>query len=358
MAVAASEPNPGQERLHGLDYLRGLAALGIMVYHYSSWSFGEQDANSFLGRIGIYGVAIFYILSGQTLAFVYSNTLRADWASVSDFYRKRAFRIFPLLWAATFISIVLSKHIPNLTDVVLNLTGLFGLFRWDKYFATGAWSIGNELAFYVAFPTILFLLAKNRWSTALLALVALSLLTYFAFSALEPGNPLAGQWRTYINPLNQFFFFLSGVLMGRFVNPRNTNASLSLIVGAMGLALFVLIPVGGDAIQLVTGWHRFVFAICCISICFSFFRTAQAQPIVDKPLALLGQISYSLYLLHPIVYSIIKALSSIIFTSRYGYYNVVMMSISTAISLVLSYLSYKYFERYFTRMSHKRLASQ
>src|SRR4051812_42709272 len=102
-----------QPRLPGLDYLRGLAAFGIMTYHYSSWTFGEQVASSFLGRVGIYGVAIFYILSGQTLSYIYSSKLQLVSVDLLTFFKKRFFRIFPLLWLATLLSIALSKHIPN-----------------------------------------------------------------------------------------------------------------------------------------------------------------------------------------------------------------------------------------------------
>ena len=70
-----------QQRLHELDYLRGLAAVGIMAYHYSTWAFGAQEANSFLSRVGIYGVAIFYVLSGQALTYVYASTLSLEVSS-------------------------------------------------------------------------------------------------------------------------------------------------------------------------------------------------------------------------------------------------------------------------------------
>jgi peptidoglycan/LPS O-acetylase OafA/YrhL len=101
-------------RLHGLDYLRGIAALGIMVYHYSSWTIGERPASSVLGRIGIYGVAIFYILSGQALSFNYNNQLNPTISSLKNFYKKRAYRIFPLFWAVTIASVILSKQKPAL----------------------------------------------------------------------------------------------------------------------------------------------------------------------------------------------------------------------------------------------------
>ena len=43
-------------RIYSLDYLRGLAAVGIMVYHYLSWTLGKYQADTIMGRIGIYGV--------------------------------------------------------------------------------------------------------------------------------------------------------------------------------------------------------------------------------------------------------------------------------------------------------------
>lgn len=51
-------------RLHFLDYLRGIAALGIMLFHYSCWVFGEPEHGGFMARVGIYGVSVFYVLSG------------------------------------------------------------------------------------------------------------------------------------------------------------------------------------------------------------------------------------------------------------------------------------------------------
>jgi len=63
-------------RLNSLDYLRGIAAFGIMIYHYSSWTFGRFHADNFMGRVGVYGVAIFYVLSGLTLFHVYHEIMK------------------------------------------------------------------------------------------------------------------------------------------------------------------------------------------------------------------------------------------------------------------------------------------
>ena len=63
-------------RLYNLDYLRGLVTFGIMIYHYLSWTLGKFTADTFMGRVGIYGVSIFYVLSGLTLYYVYYDKMK------------------------------------------------------------------------------------------------------------------------------------------------------------------------------------------------------------------------------------------------------------------------------------------
>lgn len=343
-------------RLPGLDYLRGLAAFGIMTYHYTSWTFGEQPANSFLGRVGIYGVAIFYILSGQTLSYIYSSRLQLVFTDLWGFYKKRFFRIFPLLWLATLLSILISKRVPNSADVFLNLTGLFGLVKWDVYFATGAWSIGNELCFYLIFPLLIFIINKHRISFfSIISLVA-SFFYYFAFHILNPGIPLAEQWHFYTNPLNHFLFFCGGVTIGNFIQPNALGVNQSIFASLVGLIIFVLLPIHGNAIELVTGPNRLFFTISCFLLCYSFFRSAHAPALIDKPLVRLGQASYSLYLLHPLVYAIVKAFCSV--TNKIVTIpSIYILITSVAVSLVISLFSYQYFESFFIRISHKKYTS-
>ncbi len=95
-------------RINSLDYLRGLMAIGIMFYHFFVWTFGTYESDTFLEKIGLYGVSVFYV--------------------------------------------------PN--KILLNLSGLFGFVAFDKYIPTGAWSIGNELVFYAFFPIVLILSKK------------------------------------------------------------------------------------------------------------------------------------------------------------------------------------------------------
>ncbi|MCB0760440.1 MAG: acyltransferase family protein, partial [Flavobacteriales bacterium] len=74
-------------RLYNLDYLRGLAAFGIMIYHYLTWTLGKFSADDFLGRLGVYGVSVFYVLSGLTLYYVYFHKMQPTRQELVSFFK-------------------------------------------------------------------------------------------------------------------------------------------------------------------------------------------------------------------------------------------------------------------------------
>ena len=361
------------KRLYNLDYLRGLAAFGIMVYHYIIFSYSTTfSSDEFLGRIGIYGVALFYILSGLTLFYVYSAKMQPSKTDIVSFAKKRFFRIYPLLWLVTISTIILNRHFPHinktsntehevfrwLTYVVLNLSGLFAVVKRDSYAATGAWSIGNELVFYLFFPVFILLKNKSKVALSILSVFILATYLYFSFSLLRVNSLLSNQWITYINPLNQFFLFLCGFLIGSiFKNIKFSNA-VSLIILFSGLLLFIFYPAFGDQIYLVTGVNRIVFTLSCFLIVLSFYKIDLRFPaIIDRPLTLLGESSYSIYLLHPLVYAVVYGIFHHFLERIYKFPKVSIPILSIVITLLLSYFVYQKFEKYFIKLSTPRKKS-
>jgi exopolysaccharide production protein ExoZ len=330
-------------RLFTLDYLRGLAALSIMLYHYFTFTYGEYDVDSIVSRVGVYGVSIFYVLSGLTLFHVYYDMMSATRCEIFSFFKKRFYRIFPLLWLVTIAAIVLSSTWPNWYDLFLNLTGLFGFIKWDTYFSTGIWSIGNELVFYSIFPLFVLLAKSYRFYFLLLILVILLIYVYFAFVKLK----VDPSWRNYVNPLNQVFLFLGGFLIGWMFRKVNIRLFALLILLVCVSIVFVVYPVNGGAFELKTGITRMVFTSCCLLVCLCFYKLKRQLPSsLHKPLVLLGEISYSLYLFHMLVYSCLHVFRQHV----YYFSDTVHLVFSVGLTLVMSYLSYQYFEKYFMRL--------
>jgi len=338
------------KRLYNLDYLRGLAAFGIMVYHYLSWSVGKYSAESFMGRLGLYGVAIFYVLSGLTLYYVYYNKMNFTKEEIFSFVKKRIFRIFPLLWLVTIIAIIISMKIPDLINLFLNLSGLFGFVSWDKYFSPGVWSIGNELVFYAFFPFFILFSKQYKYLMFLLSVCIFTLFINFTFFKLNPSVNLSDQWKDYSNPLNQVFLFLSGYLIGYFLHNVKINNSIVILLLAFGIVLFTFYPVTGDAINLVTGNNRLIFTSCSLIICISFYKLNYTFPkFIHNPLTLLGEASYSVYLLHPIIYKLTRIAFDISNKYILPLPNSVRILTSIILTLFVSYFVYQYFEKYFMK---------
>jgi len=345
-------------RLHNLDYLRGLAAFGIMIFHYLSWTTGEFSSESFMGRVGLYGVSIFYVLSGLTLFYVYHDRMKPDMADVLDFFKKRIFRILPLLWIATIISIfVFQGGYVTPKSLFLNLTGLFGFVQWDSSIATGAWSIGNELVFYVFFPFFILLYKKFKPGFVVFALIVFIIYFYFAFSILDDSSSFEDpiQRKYYFNPLNQLALFLGGYLIGLIFRNVKFSPLVSIGLLATGVLIFVFYPATGVRLHLVTGFCRVALTLSCFLICLSFYKLQFNLPtFADKGFKMLGEASYSVYLLHPIVHRLTGFMIAYISQHVIKLPESVRFMSAVGITLVLSYFVYEYFEKFFIRLGKKK----
>lgn len=340
-------------RLYSLDYLRGFAALGIMLYHYSSWAYGRYTADTFMGRVGVYGVAIFYVLSGLTLFHVYHDAMKPALEEIKFFLKKRFFRIFPLLWVVTILSILISSKWPNFYHLFLNLTGLFGFLKWDVTFSGGVWSIGNELVFYVFFPFFVFFSHKNKILFWLLGATIFLIFIYFAFIKLNCKMSSYQEKRDYFNPLNNLFLFFGGFLIGKLFSKKYFSPAINFTVFILGLALFIYYPVSGNRIDLITGTNRLVFTFSCFLICLALYKADYKIPNpIHNYFIVLGDASYSIYLLHPLVMKMIKLI-----LNNSSFNPTQIMIISIMITLILSYYSYKYFEKFFIDIGKKKVLS-
>lgn len=333
------------KRLVALDYLRGLAAVGIMIYHYSMWSLGSiYQSDTFLGRIGIYGVSIFYILSGLTLYHVY-GAVETNKERIGRFFLKRFFRIYPLLWLATLGTLIVFSTPLNWHKLLLNVTGLFGFIQWDGYIATGAWSIGNELVFYAFFPIFVHFSQKSKVAFYGISALIVGIGFYFAFFHLDPALSFDEQWKDYVNPLNQLYLFLSGFWIGWLFSNSNFEAIWLRIALVFLLAAFFYIPVNGPQLNLVVGAERIILSAVCIAICLVFYKGKLEIPgWVGRFFSILGEISYSIYLLHPIVFWILANNLNLLGMDRLWY--------ALPATLVVSFISYFLFEKSFMRLGN------
>lgn len=340
-------------RIDSLDWQRGLLAFAIMLYHLTGWQLFELDSSSLLGRFGIYGVSMFFVLSGLSMAIVYHKYIDGARASIYFFIR-RIFRIWPLLWLAIFFSVATSTAAgtgPSWRLVAINLTTAFGFINPALYINTGAWSIGNEMVYYALTPLIIYAFNKHLAFGNLLTGIACLIGLWFSSYLLTVDKSLADQWSQYINPFNNLFLYCAGISIYYNAKGLALSTTANLTCFLIALAVFIFYPAVGDQIHIVTGAGRVVFSLASILLVLAFYKnTVQIPRIVSVPLTHLGVITYGVYLLHPIAYrTIIFVLKK--FHAQLPPY--AMIGGTIVLTIVLALMSFKLLEEPFIRLGKK-----
>jgi exopolysaccharide production protein ExoZ len=342
------EVNLKKQRIETLDWLRGLMALSIMYYHITGWNLVPLDSTNSLGRIGVYGVSIFFVLSGLSMAIVYNSYIKNIATSI-NFFIRRIFRIWPLLWVVCFF-IFIQQYLTGIhiwKQLFVNITTLFGFYKPTAYMATGAWSIGNEMVYYALTPLVFCLYNYKKWAGNVFLLVCFFVGLFFAFFLLDPLRTLSDQWAIYVNPFNNLFLYVMGI--GMFYNFKDVNVetkinSMALVITVL---LFCFLPFEGDQIVIVAGIGRIVFVLLSLSIVFCFYKMKIKLPsLLSYSLELLGLATYGVYLIHPIVY--------------FSFFNLIEIKndllafvVVPLLTIIISIISYKIFELKFITLGKK-----
>jgi peptidoglycan/LPS O-acetylase OafA/YrhL len=311
--VETRTPQQQQRRLAGLDGIRGLAALFVVLHHCWLMSFPGFPANTgpwWTGWLayGHLAVVVFIVLSGFSLAVA---PARAGWRldSLRRFCRRRAWRILPPYWPALAFSLIIawtlvpqSEGLPTAKSVLV-----YGLLLQDVFGAptpNGAfWSIAIEAQLYLVLPLMLLVL-RRAGATIMVAAVTTVVMT---IGLLAPGVPAVHLFLR-LTPQFAVLFALgavaAGVLTGRW--PRLPWPWLAL---AAACPVVVLIAVQGP---VWTVEHYFWVdlaagpAVALLLASVATGRPALLVRLLDaRPVRHLGAFSYSLYLTHaPIVVAV------------------------------------------------------
>jgi len=151
-------------RLIGLDTLRAIAVLVVMLYHLTI--FGELPSTILPATyFGWMGVDLFFVLSGFLIGQqVLKPYLSGRRPSIVAFYRRRAYRILPtyLVILSLYFALPAWREAPRLAPLwkFLTFTMNFG-FSFDRRAFSHAWSLCVEEQFYLVLPLIVLLLMRR-----------------------------------------------------------------------------------------------------------------------------------------------------------------------------------------------------
>ncbi len=364
-----------------LDSIRFIAALMVFLQHAIRPAFDLLPfQHTFLHRVlwrlcdGSTGVSIFFVLSGFLITYLLiSEHELGKGVSIRDFYVRRVLRIWPLYFLVIAFSFAVypmlrsfvGVNTPLCSNVLYHLSFLsnFDVLHTEKTCGGNAamsqsitWSVSIEEQFYLFWPLIFALLPRRLWLGSLVLVIAGSLF----FRLLHHDDPHVLYFHTLsvlldlgLGGLMAYGIKTSAGLRGLFER-SGSAAHLSLFALAfcmmLSIDLFAQFPHGEAIGRLFTAGS------------FALLISAQALSRTDPPLGLgnwsfanrWGRYTYAIYLLHPIVITLLDALMRVLHLPKN---NLFAWGISAVVAflltLALSKLSYMWYESRFLALKDR-----
>jgi len=344
MGVIAS-----RNKIPAIQALRALSLILVLVFHLSP---------DFLPS-GYLGVDAFFAISGFVITLLITRGIENDTFSLRQFYWSRAFRLLPALFVTVLFTIIFFKVGIGYSDDFFNLlkssiATLFSVsnvffYTESGYFSDSSlakpllhtWSLGVEEQFYLFFPIFYLWANKQKHVLGLLFIIALLGIAISLYASVADPDLIF-----FLSPFRAYQF-LFGVVFARLYLcelPLSNRLSGQL---STGLQSFIIVVVIGLCFQDYDNVQSQVIAQTLVAFfvglsCWlaALNRNAAAKSfIIDRVFGMIGDRSYSIYLVHwPIIVFIHMVFDGYVFESFVG------LSSSFLFCLACGFILHRYVE--------------
>ena len=352
-------PGP-KPRIDGLDGLRALAVIGVLLYHADvRWAHG-----------GFVGVDVFFVLSGYLVtSIVVARFHQTGGLGFRRFWSARLRRLAPaqlaLIVAVTVVvALFYSEELHDLRgQVVAALTGTTNWYliaNESSYFEQlgrppllrHLWSLAVELQFYLLFPPLLVvgLRAFRDRLGRLVAAVAIGVVASSIYLAVL-FDPSTDPTRAYFDTFARLAAPLMGALLALVWQPRSLGRSaaresgpLVSLVGAGGVAvlLWIMHAAGDRSPVMYRGGFLFTAIVSTVVVAAIVHPTGwlgSRRAFGHPALVAIGLRSYGLYLWHWPIYTLLRPRIDV------GWSWGVVFVVRIALTVAATELCYRFVER-------------
>lgn len=303
--------------IDGLDGLRGIAVIGVILYH--------LFPNTVKG--GFLGVSLFFVLSGYLIAWTSEKYCAAGGFEFAAFYKKRFQRIYPSLLIVVFVTAgilrLVDPHLINgmreeVFSVFLGYNNLWQISQNSSYFTqianaspfTHLWSLAIELQFYLIWPLLYIVYQKTKKKYSLYVFRIPMILSFLSLEILfQPGEDVTS---VYYGTITRMFSLFLGVLLAVKSKRKRARRLTRNRIRKKILYFWILFAVLVLAYLFMDGQSAFTYRIGLFVTSILFYElmklaTDSQLPIgkwLDwKPLAWIGKRSYEIYLWqYPVIF--------------------------------------------------------
>lgn len=305
--------------IEGLDALRGIAILGVILYHLVP---GKMPG-------GFLGVNMFFVLSGYLIYRTSVWDLQQGRYSVGTFYKKRIGRIYPAMlimvaavmgFLVLYMPQVAKGKAAELVSLVGGYNNIWQVKQSASYFArisqqspfTHLWATAVELQFYLIWP-LLFWLMRLLYRHTSRKLVRIGWLVLVMVSGIHMSvlyQPEQDVSRLYYGTDTRIFALLLGVYVGmihrdvervcrRGMSERLHRACV-VVAGLLYIVSYFVLE--GQMPMLYYG-GLFVHSILCGILLLFLPYSGWEKALERSPFTMVGKMSYELYLwMYPVIF--------------------------------------------------------
>lgn len=351
-----------------LNGLRFIAAFLVLIHHAEQFKSLYNIENywitsPFIEIIGKLGVILFFVLSGFLITYLLlaeENSLER--ISVKKFYMRRILRIWPLYFFVVMLAFFVLPHIEIFTLPNFGRDAIYSNLAWKLIlyviflpnlviplwgvvpYASHTWSIGTEEQFYLVWPVLLNSIKKHRM-LLMVGIIGFYLTVKFflltSFGNLIPYNTEIKEiWHSF--PIDCMAIGgLYSILL--FQKSKYLKYIIRTDLFYLSICLIGLLMIKGVYIPYI---HYEFYSVFFGLIIINFAVNDRIKISLENTiLNYLGNISYGLYMYHPI--GIILTLY--ITQSLDIHTNWLIYPLSLIFTIIMAGLSYKYLESYFLK---------
>jgi peptidoglycan/LPS O-acetylase OafA/YrhL len=391
------------DAIPGLTGLRFFAAFSVAIAHGAATSPRVEPLDGLMFWLqtgGGLGMTMFFVLSGFVIHYNYATPMARDGASgVAEFLWARFARLYPLFFLVVLVDVLLGSELMaylqgNKSGEPIAAIPYFMLFIQSWIYLPGGehsliyqighdlpltWSISTEWFFYLAYPIIsLGLLFLRNVRTALIAALAWCSIWILVTTSLADHIPAinvwaAGRygpiavtkpddafwhWLLYFSPYVRIGEFILGCLVAHLYKllqarpvfrGENLIGSCLLALALISIPIFVYVMYAPntDANLLKKMNLNFGLApsIAVILFCVARYKNAFARMMGTGPIVALGDASYSIYLLHMLVYFPALGQGQTLPSNSYDVvFTIVRLAFAVTLVCIISLGLYRYVE--------------
>lgn len=344
----------------GLNGIRAFAALMVVFAHVSNRLGFFNLKSLFSEDIASHAVTIFFTLSGFLITYLLlAEKDQTGTIDIKKFYLRRILRIWPLYYVYLLIVIIVSGFkidwpilfyfliLPNLR---ISFNGLFNIIPGSgklQGMIGHYWSLGVEEQFYSFWPWLIRK-TKNILPVLLILPIAYVFIKVFLRIIDAPYGLI-----TFFN-YTRFGCMAIGGLGAYlyFYHRENLHIFKNRILEIITYGFFILIALGRFHITSIID-HEIVSIFTLILIYNQVANKNVLVSLENKVLDFLGKISFGIYVYHPlIIYLLSFVLANILNDFSLIKTSVVFISVISC-TILISHLSYQYFEKRFLRIKTK-----